>query len=124
MNIDLPLASPHKRLLRVGFMAGAFIGLLDIVVFGGEMNPTFTVILLLVSAFVFGVLWGKAAWRASFYAWIVFPLVHFARPLLGLTQPPADNWYLAVLMLGGLTLVVAAFGTAIGNLFHKTLIRP
>ena len=124
MNIDLPLPSSHKKLFRVGSTVGLSLSVVETVFFGTQVNPIFAVALLLISAFVFSVLWGKVAWKASFYAWMIFQLVHLLKLVVGLTQAPAANPYLSVLMLGALTLVVTAFGTGIGNLFHKTLIRP
>jgi len=123
MNINLPLPSPHKRLLRSGLIVGGGIIIVELLFNGGETAPIVVVVLMLISTFVFGVLWGQKAWKASGYAWITFPIILIVKYFLGMTGAHVSNPQLAVLLLSGLTLLVAAFGTAIGILFHKSLIQ-
>lgn len=103
----------------IGLVAGLVIAYVDNFAFDGEVSPIVVVAMLVAIAATAAGIWGRHGWIAAGGAWILVPLVHLIKHVLGLPDTLHPNTYASILLLAAFTLVVTTLGTGVGMLIHR-----
>ena len=121
-NSRINKTSPRHRLLlqlTVGLLIGAGLVYLDGYAFGGETSPIVTIGCLLVATAGLSLTWGTGAWVAASIAWVLLPLGHVVKRVLGIPDTIQPNTYISIAGLAAVTLVAAIVGGGVGLLTRR-----
>ncbi len=100
---------------------GLLIAYQDVASPFGDDNAKVTLLLLIVSSGILGVIQPRQPWRWALAVGICLPLVHFVRHVQGSADSGKLNGSMGILILAAVSLVACLVGSYCGSWLRKAL---
>jgi hypothetical protein len=102
-------------------LLGLLIAYLDIVSLFGDDSAKVTLLLLIVSSGLLGLIQPRRPWRWAVAIGMCLPVVHFLRHVLGLAESGNLKAYTGILILVAVSLAACLLGAFCGSWLRKAL---